>query len=164
MDQDIEELDKLVDEFLTYANLEQAAPTLHLKRHDVDKIVAQVVLEHGRLKNRVQIEHLPCKKLDPRRFVEIDQRYLHRALQNLVSNACRYANSTVQVRFSSTNDTCRIDVDDDGPGIPEEQRERVFSAFTRLDDSRTKKSGGYGLGLSIAVSYTHLTLPTICSV
>ena len=157
MDQDIEELDKLVDEFLTYANLEQAAPVMQLKRHDVDKVVAQVVAEHMRLQDRVEIEHVPCNKLDPRRFIEVDRRYLHRAVQNLVGNACRYADGKIQVRFSSTQDTCRIDVDDDGPGIPEEQWERVFSAFSRLDDSRTRKSGGYGLGLSIVrrIMYWH---------
>ena len=157
MDQDIQELDKLVDEFLTYANLEQGAPTLDLKRHDVDKVVAQVVAEHLRQQNRVSIEHIPCNVLDPRRFVEIDRRYLHRAIQNLVGNACRYADSQIQVRFSSTQDTCRIDVDDDGPGIPKAQWERVFSAFSRLDDSRTRKSGGYGLGLSIVrrIMYWH---------
>ncbi|WP_299725548.1 ATP-binding protein [uncultured Endozoicomonas sp.] len=157
MDQDIEELDHLVDEFLTYANLEQSAPTLSLKRHDVDKVVAQVVGEHLRLQNRIELDHIPCNVLNPRRFVEIDRRYIHRAVQNLVGNACRYADSKVQVRFSSTQDTCRIDVDDDGPGIPEEQWERVFSAFSRLDDSRTRKSGGYGLGLSIVrrIMYWH---------
>ncbi len=157
MDQDIQELDNLVDEFLTYANLEQGAPTIRLKRYDVDKIVGQVVTEHMRLQSRVEIEHIPCNLLDPRRFVEVDRRYLHRAVQNLVGNACRYANSKVQVRFSSNQDTCRIDVDDDGPGIPEEQWERVFSAFSRLDDSRTRKSGGYGLGLSIVrrIMYWH---------
>ncbi len=157
MDQDIQELDHLVDEFLTYANLEQGAPTISLKRNDVDRVVAQVVGEHLRLQNRVEIEHIPCNVLNPRRFVEIDRRYIHRAIQNLVGNACRYADSKVQVRFSSTQDTCRIDVDDDGPGIPEEQWERVFSAFSRLDDSRTRKSGGYGLGLSIVrrIMYWH---------
>ena len=157
MDQDIEELDHLVDEFLTYANLEQGAPTVKLKRYDVDKVVAQVVGEHLRLQNRVEIHHIPCNVLNPRRFVEIDRRYIHRAVQNLVGNACRYADSKIQVRFSSTQDTCRIDVDDDGPGIPEEQWERVFSAFSRLDDSRTRKSGGYGLGLSIVrrIMYWH---------
>ena len=45
--------------------------------------------------------------------------------------------------WSVGHDTCRVDVEDDGPGIPEEQRERVFTAFARLDDSRTRASGGY---------------------
>ena len=52
---------------------------------------------------------------------------------------------------------CRIDVEDDGPGIPEQDWEKVFTAFARLDDSRTRTSGGYGLGLSIVrrILYWH---------
>ena len=54
-------------------------------------------------------------------------------------------------------DVFRIDVHDDGPGIPESDRKRVFQPFTRLDDSRTRASGGYGLGLSIVnrIAYWH---------
>lgn len=157
MDKDIVELDTLVDEFLTYANLEQGAPTLRFKRLNVDTIAAQVVSEHLRLQSRIQIEHLPCSTSERRQFSDIDPRYLHRAIQNLVGNACRYADTRIQVKFSATQDNCRIDVDDDGPGIPKEQWERVFTAFSRLDDSRTRKSGGYGLGLSIVqrIMYWH---------
>lgn len=157
MDKDIEELDNLVDEFLTYANLEQGAPEIRYKRHDVDKVVAQVVSEYGRQQDSIEIEHIPCNVLDPRRFADVDRRYIHRAIQNLVGNACRYASGKVQVRFSSTQETCRVDVDDDGPGIAEEEWERVFSAFTRLDNSRTRNTGGYGLGLSIVrrIMYWH---------
>ncbi len=157
MDKDIEELDTLVDEFLTYANLEQGAPTIRFQRHNVEDVVAQVVAEHLRLQSRVTIEHLPCKLSDRKQVSDIDQRYMHRAIQNLVGNACRYAENRIQVKFSASQDSCRVDVDDDGPGIPEDQRERVFTAFSRLDDSRTRKSGGYGLGLSIVqrIMYWH---------
>nr|WP_281416997.1 ATP-binding protein [Kistimonas asteriae] len=149
MDHDIEELDKLVDEILTYANLEQGTPVIRYERADVDNIVAQVVEEHRRQQSRVTIEHVPCKALEHRRRIDVDKRYIHRAIQNLVGNACRYAESSVRVSFSVSHDSCRVDVEDDGPGIPEEQRDRVFTAFARLDDSRTRASGGYGLGLSI---------------
>lgn len=157
MDKDIQELDNLVDEFLTYANLEQGAPTIRFQRHDPEQIIAQVVSEHLRLQSRVTIEHLPSRQSERRRQSDLDQRYMHRAIQNLVGNACRYAHSTIQVSFSTSQDSCRIDVDDDGPGIPEAQWERVFTAFSRLDDSRTRKSGGYGLGLSIVnrIMYWH---------
>ena len=155
MDKDIEELDNLVDEFLTYANLEQGVPEIRYKRYDIDKVVAQVVSEYGRLQDQVEIEHIPCNVLDPRRFADVDRRYIHRAIQNLVGNASRYAGDKVQVRFSATQETCRIDVDDDGPGIPEDQWDRVFAAFTRLDDSRTRNTGGYGLGLSIVRRIMH---------
>ena len=82
---------------------------------------------------------------------------MHRAIQNLVGNAGRYAKGRVKVRCSVADDICRVDVEDDGPGIPEEDWDRVFSAFARLDDSRTRASGGYGLGLSIVrrIMYWH---------
>ena len=157
MDKDIEELDTLVDEFLTYANLEQGAPTIRLQRHNIEDIVGRVVEEHLRLQSRVAIEHIPTNASDRRQLADIDQRYMHRAIQNLVGNACRYADSKIQVKFSATQDSCRVNVDDDGSGIPEDQWERVFTAFSRLDDSRTRKSGGYGLGLSIVqrIMYWH---------
>lgn len=149
MDHDIEELDKLVDEILTYANLEQGTPVIHYECEDIDQIVAQVVEEHCRLQSRVTIEHVTCKALEHHRRIDVDKRYIHRAIQNLVGNACRYAESMVRVRFSVSHDSCRVDVEDDGPGVPAEQRDWVFTAFSRLDDSRTRASGGYGLGLSI---------------
>ncbi len=149
MDKDIEELDKLVDEILTYANLEQGAPTIHFRRADVDEIVSQVVEEHRRQQDRIEVVHVPCRALEPKRWADIEQRYMHRAIQNLVGNACRYADSRIEVRFTVSQDTCRVDIDDDGPGIPEEHWDRIFTPFARLDDSRTRASGGYGLGLSI---------------
>ena len=155
IDGDIEELDHLIDEILTYAKLEEGVPDIRFQRLDVDSIVARVAEEHQRQKSSVVVEHVPCRTLEARRRIDVEERYIHRAIQNLVSNACRYANKTVQVRFSVGHDTCRVDVEDDGPGIPEEQRERVFTAFARLDDSRTRSSGGYGLGLSIVRRIMH---------
>ncbi|MDD7804460.1 MAG: ATP-binding protein [Endozoicomonas sp. (ex Botrylloides leachii)] len=157
MDKDIEELDTLVDEFLTYANLEQGAPVIRLERHNIESIITRVVEDHLRLQSRVAIEHTPTNASEQRQFANIDQRYIHRAIQNLVGNACRYADTKIQIKFSATQDSCRISIDDDGPGIPEGQWERVFTAFARLDDSRTRKSGGYGLGLSIVqrIMYWH---------
>ncbi|MCL6270213.1 ATP-binding protein [Sansalvadorimonas sp. 2012CJ34-2] len=162
IDGDIEELDHLIDEILTYARLEEGVPDIRFERKDIDAIVERVAEEFRRNKNtqrkdgsRVLVEHVPCRMLETRRRSDVEERYIHRAIQNLVSNACRYANSKVQIRFSVGHDTCRVDVEDDGPGIPEEQRERVFTAFARLDDSRTRASGGYGLGLSIVRRIMH---------
>jgi len=74
---------------------------------------------------------------------------MHRVIQNLVGNALRYADSVVRVTCRLDGDSAVLLVEDDGPGIPEDQRSRVFEPFTRLDDSRTRSTGGYGLGLSI---------------
>jgi signal transduction histidine kinase len=77
---------------------------------------------------------------------------LARALGNLVDNAARYAASAVQITLSSYADTVRVVVDDDGPGIPLADRERVFERFTRLDHSRARQQGGSGLGLAVVRS------------
>jgi two-component system sensor histidine kinase RstB len=94
---------------------------------------------------------------DAQAWVEAEPRYLHRALQNLVSNAMRHAESQVRVGFQLSQERCRIDVEDDGPGVPESAWERIFTPFMRLDDSRTRASGGHGLGLSIVrrIIYWH---------
>ena len=74
---------------------------------------------------------------------------LARAVSNLVDNAARHAASVVEVGLSSDGGTVRVTVDDDGPGIPPADRERVFERFTRLDDGRAPDEGGSGLGLAV---------------
>jgi signal transduction histidine kinase len=76
---------------------------------------------------------------------------LRRAVTNLLDNAGRHARTTVRVAVHQRDGRVRILVDDDGPGIPEEDRERVFERFTRLDGHRARDghSGGSGLGLSL---------------
>lgn len=72
-----------------------------------------------------------------------------RCITNLVGNAMRYANHIV-IQSRRDNDVIEILVDDDGPGIPPEEREEVFQPFYRLDSSRNLETGGTGLGLTIA--------------
>ena len=149
MDKDIEELDTLIDEILTYARLENAVPDLTLKITNIEGIIEQVAEEQQRIHPKLQIRYIPNNKPYMMPYAEVEARYIHRAIQNLVTNACRHANKRIELRFMSINNFCHIQVEDDGPGIPEKDRERIFSAFARLDDSRTRASGGYGLGLSI---------------
>jgi signal transduction histidine kinase len=77
---------------------------------------------------------------------------LARALSNLVDNAALHAASVVQISLSSDHGTARVVVEDDGPGIPPKDRERVFERFTRLDDGRARHDGGSGLGLAVVRS------------
>jgi signal transduction histidine kinase len=77
---------------------------------------------------------------------------LARALSNLVNNAAQHATSVVQISLSSDHGTARVLVDDDGPGIPPSDRERVFERFTRLDNGRARHDGGSGLGLAVVRS------------
>ncbi|MGB1092486.1 MAG: ATP-binding protein, partial [Oceanobacter sp.] len=146
LDSDINELDKLVDEILTYARLEDGAIRVQLKPGSVQKIAEQVV-EEARILAKVEVEYQHSSESLP--MVNFEEKYLHRAIQNLVSNACRYAKSRVSVSCYASGESVRIDVEDDGAGVPKEDRRILFQAFTRLDDSRTRSTGGYGLGLSI---------------
>lgn len=74
---------------------------------------------------------------------------LERMVRNLVDNAQRHAGGEVRVDVSRVGGTVRLRVADDGPGIPVEDRDRVFERFVRLDDARTRDAGGAGLGLAI---------------
>jgi two-component system osmolarity sensor histidine kinase EnvZ len=81
--------------------------------------------------------------------LEIRPQAFKRALVNLIANAKRYG-ETVAVAVSIGQEVILITVDDDGPGVPPESREDVFKPFFRLDSSRNPKTGGTGLGLTIA--------------
>jgi two-component system sensor histidine kinase RstB len=159
MDNDIQELDRLVDEMLVYARLEQGAPELTFQGVDLDALVDQVIAELAPLRAGVRVERgwMQAAPEDGGTLVEAEPRYLHRALQNLVTNAMRHAESRVRISYRIGHKRCRLDVEDDGPGVPESAWERIFTPFLRLDDSRTRASGGHGLGLSIVrrIIYWH---------
>lgn len=99
-----------------------------------------------------------ARRRDPRLVLEAqapvpvrgDPARLERLLANLVDNALRYAATEVRVRAFAAGSRAVLEVTDDGPGIPEADRERVFDRFVRLDAARDRGSGGTGLGLAIA--------------
>ena len=79
-----------------------------------------------------------------------DPEQLARVIRNLFENAQRYASSTVTVELATKEKDAEIVIADDGPGIPPSEKEQVFDRFMRLDEARSRRSGGIGLGLSIA--------------
>jgi signal transduction histidine kinase len=81
-----------------------------------------------------------------------DRTLLRQAIVNLLHNAVKYSpdRSQVQVRIRETENNAIVEVQDNGPGIPLEHRDRIFERFYRVDKSRTRVAGGAGLGLSIA--------------
>mgnify|MGYP001451076380 CR=1 FL=1 len=154
IDKDIQELETLIDEILTYAVLEEGTPSLEFTAINVHSLLEQVKKESDALGKPLTIQVTP----QPNIFnAEGEQRYIHRVVQNLVGNACQYAFSQVRLSTHCETGMCRIDIEDDGPGIPADQWQKVFVPFARLDNSRTRTSGGYGLGLSIVqrIAYWH---------
>lgn len=146
IDQDIESLNSLIDEILTYAKLEEGSPKMDWEDVDLQELVSQIARETNALGKPVTVK---VGKVQKGVFAQADRRYLHRVLQNLAGNATRYAESTIIISAGLEKNEAFISVEDDGQGIPEKDREKVFIPFARLDDSRTRASGGYGLGLSI---------------
>jgi signal transduction histidine kinase len=87
--------------------------------------------------------------LPPGQLVEFDLKSMPYAIINLLRNAIKYTRTTIAVSAEVVGDRIRVHVDDDGIGIAPDERQRVFFAFTRLDRSRDRATGGYGLGLAI---------------
>lgn len=146
---DLDELDHLIDTSLTYARFEREAPVAHFSsvrfvswlNDEIDSV---------RLLGRDLELAVDTSKLPENLNIDVDRKAMPYALRNLLRNAFKYARQRVSVSAELRGDTICIHVDDDGIGIPQEDREHVFSAFTRLDRSRDRSTGGYGLGLAIA--------------
>ncbi|MEU5692417.1 HAMP domain-containing sensor histidine kinase [Actinosynnema sp. NPDC020468] len=142
---DTERLQHLATDLLLLARLDHAtAPAGHTDTVDLTALVAEHVA-------RRRGGHLLTTAL-PDHAVPVPGSHvlLERLLANLLDNADRHATTTVEVRLTTTEDQAVLEVLDDGPGIPPDDRDRVFDRFTRLDHSRTRDTGGTGLGLPIA--------------
>ena len=146
IDEDIESLNGLIDEILTYAKLEEGSPKLDLEPVNLKELIEQIVRETNALGKDIKVVGNPP---NAKVTAVADRRYLHRVIQNLAGNALRYADGTIVISAWVKKGNAFVSVEDDGQGIPEADREKVFIPFARLDDSRTRASGGYGLGLSI---------------
>ena len=85
-------------------------------------------------------------------LLDIDGDRIRTVLRNLLENAVKYSlpdSGPVEISFDETDGTVIVRIADDGPGIPQADLPSLFEPFFRVDRSRSKKSGGYGLGLSI---------------
>lgn len=153
MDRDINELDELSSELLTYARLESGAPDVVLVKvpaapwlEDIVDAARRLAAADGRttvIESDLRVAELVC-----------EPRYMARAVSNLLGNALRFAQARIRVTVEADSQGFRITVDDDGPGITPGERERMFQPFTRLDKSRDRATGGFGMGLAIVRQIT----------
>ncbi|BCG04327.1 two-component sensor histidine kinase (plasmid) [Paraburkholderia sp. PGU19] len=146
---DLRELDELVNELLTLGSLEHAASRRPRVPVSVRELIDDAVESFA---EEMQQDQVVCElDLDPAiQVVQIEPKLTARTLMNLVKNAMKYGHGHMRISTRSAEaGTWAIFVDDDGPGIPQSERLNVFEPFYRLDQSRTRETGGFGLGLSI---------------
>ncbi|HEY2297525.1 MAG TPA: HAMP domain-containing sensor histidine kinase [Jatrophihabitans sp.] len=141
---DVGRLDRLVEDLLRLARLDETGTgSAAHEPVDLGELVTVVAggYEHGRVPVVV----------DAADDVTVlgDRDGLHRVVVNLVDNALRYAQTQVDVGVTVDGRNACLSVMDDGPGLPETERERVFDRFYRVEMSRSRDSGGTGLGLPI---------------
>ena len=141
---------------LDYARLEAQVVKLQMHKVDVGELVDNLVEKLAPLPGApIVLKHQPQISLT------CDGHYLERALQNLLVNAKRYGRDQVLFSVQQQQDHVLFVVEDDGIGIPKAQRDSILQPFVRLDQSRSKGHGGFGLGLAIVsriVTWHHGTL------
>jgi len=142
---DVDRLTRLVEDLLLLARADaDTRGPAEPGRFDATRLLAE--LARSRSAARVSVRLAAGSPVS----VVADREELRRALQNLLDNAVRHAGSAVELDAAETGDRVQLLVRDDGPGLPPEERERVFERFTRRDDARSRDVGGSGLGLPIA--------------
>ncbi|OMI41176.1 sensor histidine kinase [Streptomyces sparsogenes] len=150
---DIVRLQDLSHDLLLLAQLDGGAPVADTRVNLTD-LAHDLAVEHLHLPHPRPLDIRCAAADDPPAWVRGSDVQLERLLRNLLGNACRHAGTTVEITVRTERHengaTVVFEVRDDGPGIPVADRERVFKRFSRLEDARTRKSGGAGLGLAIA--------------
>lgn len=143
---DIADMERMIDAYLDFA---RGAGGEQAEHSNLNEILDRIVSNEKRQGVAVTLEAEPDLSLHLRPVA------FARGLANIVRNAAKYGGGRVWVTARRRDGTVDIAVDDDGPGIPDDQREDVFRPFYRGDESRNPETGGVGLGLSIARDVAH---------
>ena len=135
--EDVNEMQKMITDYLDYSNSQSEISS---EQFNLSIMLNEII--HRLSNSKIKTE---CKK---NFFIVGRQHLIKRCILNVIENSLKYGNC-VDIKVSEQKEKVIITIDDDGPGIPERERERVLRPFYRLDKSRTKSSGSVGLGLSI---------------
>jgi signal transduction histidine kinase len=133
-------LGALVDNLLVMSRLEEG-----VRRPTTEVDLDEVVYEQSQRSQRVPIDR---SGVAAGRVIGVPSE-LTSVVRNLIDNAARHAASRVRVSVQTYGPVVRCSVEDDGPGVPVEDRERIFDRFARLQEARTRDAGGSGLGLAL---------------
>ena len=139
-------LEQLIDDLLLLARHDAGTHSTGRRRLvDLDELVLEEAMR-ARLTSAVSIDTVDVSSAQ----VRGDSDSLQRVVRNLLDNAVRHARTGVALSLHELGSSAILVVDDDGPGIPPGDRQRIFERFTRLADARDRRSGGTGLGLAIS--------------
>jgi two-component system osmolarity sensor histidine kinase EnvZ len=140
MHADVDEMKAMLEDYVAFAKGDSGE---EIVRTDIAEVLSEVRSQtHGRNEVRVDMKESPL-------VVPLRRHAFKRAIANLVNNAARFADH-VAVSAGKEDGSLVVEVEDDGPGIPEAEREHVFRPFYRVDDARNQDAGSTGLGLAIA--------------
>lgn len=142
---EIDRMWRLVNDLLYLAGYDEAEVAVSRQAVDLDQIVrAEAASLSQRFDLRIDSQEVrPVQVLgDPDRLAQL--------VRNLTDNAARHAGTTIWLETRQDEGGAVLIASDDGPGIPDAERERIFERFVRLDESRTRGTGGAGLGLAVA--------------
>jgi signal transduction histidine kinase len=137
-------LQRLVEDLLLLTRMDERTVQLRMAPVDLDDILLE---EAQRLRSTTELRIRTDGVSGGR--VSGDFAQLQKLVRNVTENAARHARSTVELSLTQADGEVLLRVDDDGKGIPQPERKRVFERFVRLDEARARDSGGSGLGLAI---------------
>ncbi len=148
MVKDVTEIEALIDEMLSYARLENINQDIKKSSVDLTSLIT------NQIDKLVRSSHLAIKWKKPEPcFYHCNEDLIERAIQNLSTNALRYAKGCVEISLLMTHSHVKIIIEDDGQGINEPDRDKIFEPFFRSESHRNRTEdqhkGGYGLGLAI---------------
>jgi len=145
---DLTEMDDLIGRTLSFAKgLDDAVKQAGFESIELGSLIDDCVQSHKQTRiDMVSDSSGSC-------FVEINRMALKRVLDNLIENAIRYSEKQVSVNWRCDAEAAEVSINDQGPGIPEDQIQSVFQPFHRLENSRNRATGGSGLGLAIVEQF-----------
>ncbi|WP_070963612.1 ATP-binding protein [Vibrio sonorensis] len=148
IDTSIDDLDNLINQTLQLSRYSRVAD---INQFSKENLAAQIhtEIEHYQLEHPDLEARFICHPQLQEQELFIDGKSMLRALKNLLSNAARFTQSQVVVSFDRQGSQYVLRVEDDGPGIPDELKERIFEPFAQIDNQERQTNKGHGLGLAI---------------
>ncbi len=150
---DLTRFERLVEDLLEISRMDAGAVQLQLSTFGLGEFLINVITQSH--SPQIRLEHSERNR-DLR--VTADKRRLAQVITNLITNANKYGGGATEITFKRIGDVVQITVEDEGPGVPESERTKIFDRFSRIssDAGRRSSDSGVGLGLSLVAEHVRL--------